>query len=189
MAAAGSGSGSRAGSCPRVLLRRGLGAKLMPARQISGAVTATRALSSPLPFPEDATGLGLFGPTWSRRARSGLAARLTPRWAERTGMGLSNESLRRRTEPEGLLLWGRGVGRRPASHPEPAGRMELAPAHGGRGRGGGSGPPAWFPGSLGTARLPGTPVVPCTGFRGSLSGEKEKKREERNFTPHCVEML
>lgn len=155
----------------------------MPARQISGAVTVTRALSSPLPFPEDATGLGLFGPTWprrsrsARRARSGLAARLTPSWAEGTGMGPGNESLRRRTEPEGLLLWGRGVGRRPASHPEPAGRMELAPAHGGRGRGGGSGPPAWFSGYLGAAWLPGTPVVPCTGFRGSLSGENEKKRE------------
>lgn len=63
----GSGSSSRAGGCSLVLLRWDLGAKLSPVRQVSGAVIATPALSSPLPFPEDAPGLRLFGPTWARQ--------------------------------------------------------------------------------------------------------------------------
>lgn len=164
----GSGSASRAGSCPRVLLRRGLGAKLTPSRQISGAATMTRALSSPLPFPEDATALGLFGPTWPRRS----LIRPRCRGGANLGRGDRDGTGQRVTPGRGTEQRGCPGGRRSRTAasiaPEPAGRMEMAPARGGRGRGGGSCTPARVPGCLGTARLPGTPVDPCTCFRGSL---------------------
>lgn len=167
MAALGSGSGSRARSCPRLLLRRGLGAKLS-ARQISGAGTLTRALASP--FPEDAPGLWPHLAPQVPRQRS--LQGWTPSRAEGTGMAPGKDS----PPGEGQSRRGGGEGQRPGPHPEPAGRMEPAPARGGRARGGGR---ELLPGSRIVWALPGSPGRPSQHARVSEVHSQEKKLKKK----------